>query len=333
MAIPPALSDFYDPLRQTTTSFDEAAVRTFAECVVAVKEGDVAARVELATGLLVAGFSNPSFTQSLYDQLAQAWLADAYPKSSPPTPQPLQPTPGCALNDAFWQALLALHTDAPTLDPGSFTERVVGVGTHVAAEFGELAEQLAQGHPGAMQAHTRTAPPRFELDELGQQPQGSLAKELHAWLTSNGFVPEVLDRQTIGLAQLPPALRYLNTRILQTHDLWHLVAGYQTTGLHEIGISAFQLAQFGHNYSAMFLASIVTMSCAAQPEGLPILLQIISEGWLHGRQTTAFMGIDWEAQWHQPIDHIRQTHGIDPFVSQLPASLLESLAQTELGQA
>ena len=326
-----AASDFFDQLRANTATFDDAAVQQFDQCVKGVKQGDIPARLKLATGLLVAGFSNPSIIPSLYDQLAQAWLAQSHPQVDPPHSHPAQPGAGCVLDDAFWHALRALHSDGASLDPGSFTERVVGVGTTVATEFGELAEQLARSHPGAMQAQTRTAPPLYSLSELSQQPPNSLAAELHSMLTSNGFAPEVLDRQTIGLAQLSPALRYLNTRILQTHDLWHLVAGYQTTGLHEIGISAFQLAQFGHNYSAMFLASIVAMSCATQPEGLPILLQIISEGWSHGRQTVAFMGIHWEAEWHLTIDQIRQAHGIDPFVSQLPATLLESLAQNAQG--
>ncbi len=52
----------------------------------------------------------------------------------------------------------------------------------------------------------------------------------------------MLDRDAPSLRDLPAPLNYLNARILQVHDLWHLVGGYQTTGLHEIAISAFHLA-------------------------------------------------------------------------------------------
>lgn len=81
----------------------------------------------------------------------------------------------------------------------------------------------------------------ISLSELATQPATSLPRELIAMWVDNAFDPKVLDRETIGLAQLSPALCYLKTRILQMHDIWHLVAGYRTTSLHEMAISAFAL--------------------------------------------------------------------------------------------
>jgi len=77
----------------------------------------------------------------------------------------------------------------------------------------------------------------------------------------------------------------------------------------------------------MFLAVVITVASTSKPEGLPILLQIISEAWQHGRTTPSLMAIDWEEQWHKPIDVIRTDQGIVPFKSQLPANLFETLAQ------
>ena len=145
-------------------------------------------------------------------------------------------------------------------------------------------------------------------------------------LVDNNFDAEVLDREVIGLANLPPALRYVNTRILQMHDVWHLAAGYQTTSLHEIAISAFQLAQFGHNYSSMFLATVATMSCCKTPAGFGLLMQNIIEAWRHGRATPALMSIHWESEWHETPEQIRARHGITPFKGSFPPDLLEQLA-------
>ena len=113
-------------------------------------------------------------------------------------------------------------------------------------------------------------------------------------LVANGYDLEVLDREAIALSALPPALRYTNTRILQMHDVWHLVAGYTTSASHEIAISAFQLAQFGHGYSAMFLATVFTMAGRERPEGFPVLGLLVAEAWRHGRSAPSLMAVPWE---------------------------------------
>jgi hypothetical protein len=52
-------------------------------------------------------------------------------------------------------------------------------------------------------------------------------------------------------------------------------------------ISSFQLAQFGHNYSAMFLATVATMSQSSSPEAFNLMMRIFSESWLHGSKAPA----------------------------------------------
>jgi ubiquinone biosynthesis protein Coq4 len=59
------------------------------------------------------------------------------------------------------------------------------------------------------------------------------------------------------------------------------------------------------------------------PPGLPVLLQVMAEAWLHGRTSPAFMAIPWEAEWHQPAEALRAKLGIKPFSSLIPADLVE----------
>ena len=102
------------------------------------------------------------------------------------------------------------------------------------------------------------------------------------------------------------------------------MAGYETTASHEIAISSFQLAQFGHNYSAMFLATVARISHGLQPGGFPILMQIIMEAWQHGRRTPAFMTIQWEEEWHKTPAAIREEYAITTYRSAFQADLLET---------
>jgi ubiquinone biosynthesis protein Coq4 len=199
----------------------------------------------------------------------------------------------------FWNAFWTVIDDtrARRLDAVGITGRVAILGSLLPASLRERAEILARNHPKTGMSGHPAMPPRLDLDELARQPEGSLGHDFHRLVVDNGFDLEVLDRETIGLAKLPPSLRFLNTRILQMHDVWHLVGGFRTTVLHEIAISAFQLAQFGHGYSAMFLATVAATTSFDEMGGAPVLLQTIAEGWRHGRTSPSFMAIDWEREW------------------------------------
>ena len=276
--------------------------------------------MRVAAAMAWAGFSCPGAITPVYDTLAAAWMGSA---ERPSIPDDLAEGP---LEPSFWNAFWSVIDDAEQgYDAASITARVAALGGAVHPSFEPIAESCARRHPGAGAALTRPVPGRTDLERLAACGENSLGKTLYLMIVDQGYDLEVLDREAIRLNALPPSLRYLNTRILQMHDVWHLVAGYQTTASHEIAISAFQLAQFGHNYSAMFLASVTTITHVMQPAGFPILMQLIAEAWRHGRRAPALMDIEWEREWNDSIATIRARHSIPVYQSALPADLLESL--------
>ena len=149
---------------------------------------------------------------------------------------------------------------------------------------------------------------------------------MHAFVVENGFDLEVLDRDALGLHDLPAPLDYLNVRILQCHDIWHLVAGHATSGLHEVSVSGFQMAQFGHQYSAMFLGMLFTKIAFTQPpEAMGFTLDTVLTGYQHGRESPPLIGVEWETLWDQPIPEIRERLGVTPYDSPYPAWMLEEM--------
>jgi len=311
----------------SSIGLDNAFARFVEQAARGAKGNDLDAAERLAAALARVAFVTPEATTLIYDAFARGWLgAGAAGLATPPELAaaaallPEQPV----LPDSFWAPFWSVVEDAATgLSAGDITSRVAALLGVVPPEFQGRAESAARIHPGAADAADRALPPHLRLETLAAQPEGSLGHAFYRLIIDNGFDLEVLDRKAIGLSQLPPALGYLNTRILQMHDIWHLAGGYETTALHEVAISAFQLGQFGHNYSAMFLAVVVASSRFAFPPGLPVLLQVMAEAWLHSRTSPSFMAIDWEAEWHQPLAEIRAKHGIEPFRSLIPADLVE----------
>jgi ubiquinone biosynthesis protein Coq4 len=275
----------------------------------------------LAAAFCHAAFVAPEHTVAIYDTFAGSWLDGVLVRPS----QLDRIAAGEAPTLEFWNAFWSVIDDARAglLDAIGITGRVASLASLLPASLRDRAEKLARNNPKIGMAAQPDMPRRLDLEELSRQPQDSLGGDFHRLIVDNKFDLEVLDREAIGLAQLPPALRFLNTRILQMHDVWHLVGGFRTTALHEIAISAFQLAQFGHGYSAMFLATVAATTSFGETGGAPVLLQTMAEGWRHGRTSPNFMAIDWEREWQFSVADIRARHGITAFTGTYPADLFE----------
>jgi ubiquinone biosynthesis protein Coq4 len=295
------------------------------EAVQEAKRGEPMGRLEMAGAMAWVAFACPEAITPVYDHLASAWLGRG---EAPPLDDAL---PEGALEPSFWEAFWAVVDGAKAgYDATSITVAVASLGAAVHPDMEQIAEQAAIRHPGAAAALNRPVPGRTDLEALAHCPENSLGHTLYRMIVDNGYDLEVLDREAIKLGELPHSLSYLNTRILQMHDVWHLVAGYQTTSSHEIAISSFQLAQFGHNYSAMFLASVAMISHTLQPRGFPILMQIVMEAWQHGRAAPPLMDIEWEQHWHQSIEQIRREFAIPVYRGAFPPDLLETVAEGSL---
>lgn len=304
-------------LQQATARMDAGTIR---EAVAAAKRGSAEGRLQLCAVMSWVAYSCPEATTAVCDTIASAWLGTG------PTPEIPVGLPAAPLEESFWQAFWAVVDGYDEgYDALTITVAVASLAGAVHPDMRDLADSHAHHHWGAAEAIKNPIPGHTDFDALSKCPENSLGQSLHRMIVDNGYDPEVLDRNAIALSELPHALHYLNARILQMHDVWHLVAGYETTSSNEIAISAFQLAQFGHNYSSMFLAAVMTISTFKEPRGFTILMQIITEAWQHGRETPVMMNIEWEQEWNNSLEAIRRNHRIPLYQSIFPADLLEAI--------
>lgn len=307
-----------EAVRQRYESIVSSGKGDAASLAGAAKQGDMAAAADLAALFTRAGFVEPAITIDLYDAAAAGWFGEPRPPTSlggglgAPSP---------ALWAPFWEFI----EDDSRMDAGGFTLRTAALGAHVDAGFSKRAGDASLAIAGVQEAVRQGWPEKFSLADLAACPEGSLGAEFHHLIVDNKFDLEVLDRDALGLASLPPPLDYLNARSLQCHDLWHIVGGYHTTALHEVAISAFQLSQFGHNYSAQFLAVVTTKAALKRPESLGLLLEIILTGWRHGRSSPQLLGVAWAEVWSEPTETVRRRLGVSPYRSPVPPDLVEQL--------
>lgn len=298
---------------RTSAAPDADAVRTASA---AAKTGNAQAMQDVAVALCHAAFAAPETARAIYAAFRTGWLGTGEVLAMPRVD-------AAPLSRAFWDSFWAQLEDTGPSDPLQVTGRVVASGALLDPSMLERSEAASRTHPKAANAASRPTPPRLSLDELAKLPQGSLGHDFWRQIVDNQFDLEVLDRDALSLSLLPPALRYLNTRILQMHDVWHIMGPFETTALHEIAISAFQQEQFGHGYSAMFLAVVASRTVFQAPDGVPVIFCTIAEASRHGAESPSFMAIAWEKEWHLPVAEIRARHGLKPFKGTFPADLFE----------
>jgi ubiquinone biosynthesis protein Coq4 len=282
---------------------------------------DAELRIRVAAVLAHVGFLAPDRTGEVFDAFADGWLE-----------KPVAATPIAALDlstetvpdellDTYWS--IVEDGVAGSLDAASITERTAGLGKFQNEAFQDRLARSSIQYPGVKEVAGLSTPPGFKLSTLAACQLGSIGRQYHDLIVDNGFDLEVLDGQALGLSKLPPPLDFLYARNLQTHDLWHLVAGYETTILHEFAIAAFQLAQFGHSYSGSLMAVMAGVAALSPAIGFPILMDAVFTAWVHGRETSPMIGILWEDSWDLSVEDIRQSYAILPYESPHPANLIE----------
>lgn len=279
-----------------------------------------------------AAFVEPVRQIAIFDAIAAAWLdlsaerdrAALLARELPFLRGAAIASDGWKTPRAVWEAFWAIVDADPAAkgEPGDakaldFTGRVVAIGVHYDASLLTRCEQAVLLHADV---ESLLAQPevRMTTDDLRHWPPDSLGTDLLNLLTSKGYDLEVINADDVLLPPAYPAQNRTNRRILQLHDVWHLVAGYGFTAQGEVGISACQLAQFGQNYSTRFLAVVTTATCLTKLVDVNQFISLIAEGWRHGRRVRPLMSVPWHELLGRPIAELRKEMGVDVFRSRTP---------------
>ena len=115
-----------------------------------------------------------------------------------------------------------------------------------------------------------------------------------------------------ALAGMPDDVKYAVLRGFQIHDLLHIVTGFDTTGLGEIALQAFCLAQLQFPYFGMWMATSTANMTFLNPDGIVPVMNAISSGWQFGRALPNLQFERWEAMFAEPLATVRPRYGIVP---------------------
>ncbi len=146
-----------------------------------------------------------------------------------------------------------------------------------------------------------------DLDALATLPESTLGGAYARFMHARGLSPASLPRK-----EGRDDLDYLLGHFYETHDLWHVLTGFDTDPAGESGLQAFYLAQ-QRSYLPFFVLSAVLLNTAFfDYDQKDRRLDAIASGWLLGKRAAQLSGIDWRPHLQRPIDEVRKDFRLAP---------------------
>jgi ubiquinone biosynthesis protein COQ4 len=159
-----------------------------------------------------------------------------------------------------------------------------------------MADHLKHDPACAELIRDRYIPPVHDLEVLLTYPPESLGYIYAVTMKKTGLDPNL----HLGMTAESDA-HYVELRLSQTHDLWHVVTGFDTSVIGEIGLQAFHLPQFPYPLATMLIANSLISSTLMAPETLPQLLVAIAQGFQMGKTAQPLFAQKWEEGWEKPL--------------------------------
>lgn len=153
--------------------------------------------------------------------------------------------------------------------------------------------------------------PNIDLEKLSKYPKGTLGREYADYMRKNNLKPFNVSPELEDIArQNVLALRYV-----VTHDIFHLLLGFDTSYAGEIGVYAFAAAQ---NYSkslkfSLWLAKLLYTILA--PQQNQAIFANVQKGFDLGKKAQFLLGYRFEEHWSEPINELRNRLGLPQILS------------------
>jgi ubiquinone biosynthesis protein COQ4 len=173
--------------------------------------------------------------------------------------------------------------------------------------FDRVAQSLKSNPEAAALIRQRYMAPPHDLDKLLQYPSNSLGHIYATRLKKQNFDPDLYSYLNID-----SDASYVEARLGQTHDIWHVVTGFDVSSTGEIGLQAFHLTQFPYPLATMLIANALVSSTLLAPDELPKLVQAIAQGLEMGRVAKSLFAQKWEEAWDKPLAEWQAELNIHP---------------------
>jgi ubiquinone biosynthesis protein COQ4 len=136
---------------------------------------------------------------------------------------------------------------------------------------------------------------------LASLPAGSVGRAYLAFMDAEGISAQgLVEASEAGHQDEDPELRWLEERLRDSHDLWHVVTGYQGDLIGEISLLAFSFAQ---TWSTGVGLLVGVGFLRGNERG--VRRQIV-RGLYRGIRAEWLPAVEWEALLPRPLEEVRR---------------------------
>ncbi len=160
--------------------------------------------------------------------------------------------------------------------------------------------------PAGRRALDERRPTPVDLDALSRLAPGTLGRAFADHMRARG-----LDPHAFPALPMSNPHEFVTAHLYDTHDVWHVVAGFDTDVAGELGLQAFYLAQFPARLSLTLLAAGMLNTLGPGFDDRDRRMREVVRGWLLGRTSRPLFGVRWDELWSAPLAEVRARLGID----------------------
>ncbi len=148
--------------------------------------------------------------------------------------------------------------------------------------------------------------PAIDLEKLSQYPKGSFGWEYAHHMQANHLKPFNVSPELDCIARRNVfALRYV-----VTHDIFHILLGFDTSYAGEIGVLAFATEQ---NYSSSLKTSLrfaKVLYPILAPSQIKAIFTNLRKGQELGKKAQFLLGVRFEEYWERPLSEVKAELGL-----------------------
>jgi ubiquinone biosynthesis protein COQ4 len=155
-----------------------------------------------------------------------------------------------------------------------------------------------------------------DREALRRMPEGSLGRAYLAFVEAENISAEGIraaEREGRDSFDVPPAVAFVQSRMRDTHDVWHAATGYRGDVLGETALLAFTLAQTW-NPAIGLLVAIGLVKTRRWPSAPRTIVDGFRRGW----KARWLPATDWEALLALPLVEVRRQLALEGAPRYLP---------------
>ncbi|MBD6620600.1 hypothetical protein FNW02_33740 [Komarekiella sp. 'clone 1'] len=148
--------------------------------------------------------------------------------------------------------------------------------------------------------------PPINLETLSQYSQGTFGREYAHHMQVNNLKPLNISPELEDIARR----NVFSLRYIVTHDIFHVLLGFDTSYAGEIGVLAFAAEQkYSKSLKISLLFATVLYPILA-PQQIKTIFANLKKGRELGKKADFLLGYRFEDYWKEPINEVRKRLGL-----------------------